>query len=174
MNAYQIGKFYSVPCVKSQWQWMPTVPILGPMHEDREIIDFPEHHYHIDWRFVSARAWQRRLSASPGKGKSNGHKVLGLPISERNICSDVFMHRLLCKREMPEFPLSAWLTELEPLYASRRLTEDFVCPHRGIPLAGCPVKNGVVICPGHGLAWNVETRKLVPRQSKLCVNDTQE
>jgi nitrite reductase/ring-hydroxylating ferredoxin subunit len=37
------------------------------------------------------------------------------------------------------------------------------CPHRGFPLGGVPAKRGVVVCPGHGLAWDQATGRNVPR-----------
>lgn len=50
---YEIGKFYRVPTVWGyNHGYTGNWPVLGPKHEDREIIEFDDHHYHIDWRFV--------------------------------------------------------------------------------------------------------------------------
>lgn len=154
--AYEIGRYYSVLCAPST-VFLRWVPLLGPLHEDAEIVNFQEQHWHIDWRFVSQREWNHYCSFTT---------PLAVPISEKNVDGPPCHRRLKCKREMPIFPGHGrviWLKELEAAYQNDNLKPGLICPHRGIPLAGCPAKDGVVVCPGHGLAWNIETGKLVPR-----------
>ena len=90
--------------------------------------------------------------------------------------------RRKCQREMPDFPshVDGWLNtghrHLEAAYRGCRLKPDHpVCPHKGFPLEGLPEKDGVVICPGHGLAFDMNTGELVPRQvpgvTRLEVSD---
>lgn len=157
---YEIGRYYRVPVIWNQ-RWRQFVPVLGPLHEDRAIIGFPEEHWHIDWRFVTERFWLRH---------SLGRLTpLATPISKRNTTGDVTMRRLKCKRAMPVFPARTaggpipWLPALEDAYAGATLKCGRICPHQGLPLAGCPVQDGVVVCPGHGLAWDVATGKLRTR-----------
>lgn len=157
----KVGRYYSVPCVFVA-PWNRTLPIMGPLHEDREVIGFEEDHWHIDWRFVDTQWYRDAGKFSVRHGKVISAKNAGGPVVRRN---------LKCKREMPEFPAQVrgnqvhWLSKLEDVFAGTRLKTGMVCPHRGIPLAGCPVKNGVVVCPGHGLAWCAATGELLRRQN---------
>ena len=50
--------------------------------------------------------------------------------------------------------------QLEGLIENAQMSE-FICPHRGVNLASVPQKKGCVICPAHGLAWQIKTGKLV-------------
>lgn len=48
----EVGKFYLVRCidhpnVKGNHRWLP---VIGPWHEDAEIVGFSDHHFHYDWR----------------------------------------------------------------------------------------------------------------------------
>lgn len=158
---FQIGHYYSVLCAQSSHFYpngsLRLVPLLGPLHEDAEIINFPERHWHVDWRFVSQKAWDHF---------SYLRSRLARPISENNVTGQLTRHRLKCKREMPIFPDKSrvlWLEKLEESFQNNCLKPGLICPHRGIPLAGCQVENSVVVCPGHGLAWNIESGKLVAR-----------
>lgn len=155
-----IGRYYRVPCVDVP-MWNGMVPVFGPLHEDREIIGFPEEHWHIDWRFVPSAFIDQRTSRGV---------VHGLVVSWKNARGGIVMLRRKCRREMPDFPTHPhsgrevfWLRDLEANHRGARLKCGRICPHRGLPLAGCPVKDGVVVCPGHGLAWNVDTGELVRR-----------
>lgn len=159
-GAFEIGRYYRVPCV---WvpMWKIKVPLFGPLHEDREIIGFPDEHWHIDWRFVP-RAFMDRWTS-----RRSPH---GLVLSKQNAVGSIETRRLKCKREMPVFPTHPngnkpvfWLADLEKAHADARLKCGRICPHRGLPLEGCPVRDGIVVCPGHGLAWDVETGALVRR-----------
>ncbi len=71
----------------------------------------------------------------------------------------------MCRhRETPEYPdvtKITWFTVLEAAYSDARM-KCKTCPHRGLPLDGLPVKDGVITCTGHGLKWNIETGALCP------------
>lgn len=160
---YEIGQFYRVPCLKASdtppnfakaGSW---IPVLLPEHDDKEIIGFLIRHYHLDFRFLSDWAYRR---ANVGSilhefGRVDTHNFYERP---------VLYQRMKCKRKMPnDYPEYApWLPKLESKYADACLI-DGKCPHKGIDLSGCPSVNGVVVCPAHGLLWEVETGKMVPR-----------
>lgn len=157
-----IGKFYMVPCVfMNVWgnQW---IPVHGPNHEDKEVIGFEPHHWHIDWRFAPTR-WFNNLVEIYGSRISSGSGIDGL--QGKVVCSPdrdgfirtVDMRRKKCHREMPIFPIKApWIKRLEEKFKGQRLN-CLRCPHRGISLEGMPVREGFVICPGHGLMFDAAT-----------------
>lgn len=162
----EVGRFYLVPCVplytmnvRAGW-W----PVLTPSHVDPDLGVSAEH-YHYDWRFVSERHWQSVLRESRGDaarayatvGAASWH---GAP-DERP---------MLCKRVPLPFPSRApsgqpnrLVKILEPKYCGRRLGACMACPHKGLSLKNQPVRDGKVICPGHGLQFDVATGEMVPR-----------
>lgn len=149
----KVGTRYRVSCVraslgsiiKGRQFW---VPILGPMHADPEL-NIRENHYHIDWRFVGPEILKHVLFQATVI--SNFEGVPELRIRE-------------CKREMPTFP-SILCRKLEKQFEGCRVKADRpVCPHRGFSLVGLPVSaDGYVICPGHGLQWDLDSGSLVSR-----------
>lgn len=159
-GAYQVGRYYKVPTVRGTvYYTMANWPVLGPKHEDKEFINFPSRHFHIDWRFVSKQMFdmvKRRHSAPVAITLCEDDRinVTGLPASA---------HRLLkCKREMPRFPREPfWLHRLEDAY-EHCVLKTKVCPHRGLPLDNLtPDADGNVTCPGHALRWNFDTGRMV-------------
>lgn len=174
-TAKQIGRYYNVPCLLSKGGLRGWVPINGPLHEDNEDIGFEPQHWHIDWRFVTARQLQRATA--------NHHTEERLRrIHGRVLCLDSVrnpepeIRRLMMKREMPPYMVVSripWIGALERKFALAKLSLCLICPHRGISLAEIkPDAEGNVVCPGHGLKWNVATRSLV-RQTKDVANAEQ-
>lgn len=164
MTIYQIGKYYEVPTVHGEnlgcvGHW----PVLGPKHEDREIIDFPELHYHIDWRFVGNEfyEWMVRRGRRSPYGLGNIYSLV-LVDTKNHKLGPVIHRRMKCKRDFPQYPAGVrWIDQLYDAYAEARLTDDLICPHRGASLASLPTDDaGCVTCPLHGLRWNLKTRRL--------------
>jgi hypothetical protein len=166
----EVGKFYLVPCVRHYGEW---VPVIGPRHDDREVIGFAEKHYHKDVRFLSDDwleqrwAWSRFNSSRPLTCTPEEYELASVLIVD----AEPRERRMKCRRRMPQFPTAitdagrpAWQRKLERAYKNAN-AKCGRCPHRGLPLNGQPVKDGKVICPGHGLVFDVATGKLVPRTS---------
>lgn len=163
----EVGKFYLVPCVKvASGDW---IPIVGTLHEDKEHIGFEEYHYHRDARFTSDK--QNRRSTPDNMLDP---EIYSMVVAVIRTEPPVEKARK-CRRRMPDFPLRArfnehpprafgakWFPTLERAY-SKTKASCARCPHRGMLLNNLPVKDGVVVCNGHGLAWDVETGKLVSR-----------
>lgn len=137
-----------------------AIPLLGGEHSDPEIgANYP--HTHVDWRFVSTSRFRAisKLKISLNYGLDI---LVALIIPPRAI-GGYETRRMLCKRASLTFPTRQEINgKLEKHYANAVAKCD-VCPHRGISLVGAPVVNGARVCPGHGLAWNVETGKMQPR-----------
>lgn len=162
-GGFVVGKFYKVPCVHGRWhQTTAWWPVMGPKHEDARILNFPYAHYHIDWRFVSPKIaagyrdnylfgneYTRPLMES---GQIN---VSGLSEPAIRIRKCQSEHRL------PHYPGNATWRQLEVAHEKCKLN-GLICPHQGTDLSNEPVdEHGNVICPLHGLKWNVITLELV-------------
>lgn len=173
-----IGKRYKVPCVWAQWgsSKFAWLPVLGPKHDDADIIGFEPQHYHIDARFLAPRAYDARTE----RHYRGSLGITGVPIHEpypnrtnrhayniAGIAPPVLRWRTYWR----EWPIAefieatlrprGWMTKLEAAYACARL-KGMICPHRGADLSSMPVVDGKVTCPLHGLRWNVETGEIAP------------
>ena len=175
---FEVGQRYRVPCVLTKPNVWPlfgrVLPVMGPLHEDREIIQFEDDHWHVDWRFASSRKLSRFLCASYYSPEHIA--IFARPISLKNVLErEPHFRELKCHRVLPEFPLFVgagtpipvpWMPELERAFAGSRL-KGGVCPHRGIDLSTMRANaEGIVVCPGHGLAWNRATGELHPRATR--------
>lgn len=163
-----VGKYYLVPTVYVPRlpRSLRTVPVIGPPHEDAEFINFPHRHLHPDRRFVSS-SWMNYYRARGGLEAKEGHwsVVYSFKVNELDTgIREGDRMRMQCKRLVGSFRLDApWLTKLENAYRLEKLRDGHICPHRGISCRGVIAENGGVVCPGHGLKWNLETGSLVPR-----------
>lgn len=133
MKTLIIGETYNVPCLLSNELW---IPVLLPPHEDGKeicIIPVPKH-YHIDHRFID----------DPGDVimKNNG---------------DLKMKYFVCKRNSTTLfnPYVFMIAKLHEIYKNHTLTNCRTCPHKNLPII-----NSDGTCPGHGLKWNLNTKKL--------------
>ncbi len=175
-----VGRFYDVPTV--DWRrWVNRsglfpMPVLGPLHEDREHIGFSDDHWHFDWRFAPQDQLVRHMEADHTDDPAIALKSVATAHAVRG---SVYRARWKCRRPMPVLPVQfqriegwmgsrpflpiPWLPALERAFAGEKLPACRKCPHRGLPLRGLPETDGVVVCPGHGLAWDVQTGALVRR-----------
>jgi len=158
------GKSYAVPCAlmppNCTWQGLKRVPLLGTVHEDRDVIGFRAWHIHVDTRFLKDHRYcNYLLLARPLSLTANWpHDLDSLdPLAD----AELAVRRCLARRsEPPEWPpgVARWKSVLEDLYADASAACG-VCPHRQIPLtAGRQMGDGVRQCPGHGLCWDREGR----------------
>lgn len=142
-----IGKFYLVPCVTMPvdiegFKAGKPIPVIGDLHTDPSLGVFYSH-YHYDLRFIKQKI-------------TIGQVVVAIYPQE------LFWERRKCYHNSSWMPNPLCQT-LEPEFAHCTLKEGR-CPHRNFPLNGLePDSDGNVICPGHGLKWNLATGKLVSR-----------
>lgn len=172
------GRFYWVPCAThpdgKKWTGLREktscsdhVPLVGTVHEDRDIIGFKAWHIHVDTRFLSIPR-----KKNPIAQQECNIRALATPLSlTDNLWGDpdrtadwanavLSLRRLKARRvEPPEWWLRPnWAQVLEDAYADASAACG-VCPHRQIPLsAGRDMGDGVRQCPGHGLCWDREGR----------------
>jgi hypothetical protein len=155
-----VGKYYQVPAVYARdwWGFDGWIPVVGPMHEDAEIVNFPWQHFHIDWRFAPRRLFDFTA------GVRGPQFVYASPIQcpdkrgTRVIEEGPILKRMKYKRELLPFPRvpNSWMPVLAEKYACAKLING-VCPHRGIPVSAMHRDGDVLTCPGHGLQWNAIT-----------------
>lgn len=177
-----IGRTYLVPCVQGSSQFVrnPWFPVLGTAHEDREIIGFPDVHFHYDFRFISE--YQANLLMT-GSNRSHLLGTLEMSALIPALMNAVFLAKegptpvlkpKKCVRALSVFPSTvpeksggqgkpiAFIQKLEEAYQSARV-DCGKCPHRGMDLRGVPADaEGRKVCPLHGLRWDQEG-KLAPR-----------
>ena len=88
------GRWYRVPCVRAFYgsdQYLQWWPVIGPGHSDREILNFPTEHFHVDYRFLSNRKlrvlrsyWDENRSA-PSPSGTGADTVFIFPICAHQI-----------------------------------------------------------------------------------------
>lgn len=171
---YVVGRRYPIKMVYGRlYTRLGWWPVLGELHEDKDIVGFKFLHFHIDWRFASAgqlkflerrecgareRAWYGvplMLTERIGEG---AHFTAG----PRNYQTRV--SRMTCKRDWLPYPhhRAGWQRRMKEAYADSCLVRG-ICPHRGYDLSHEPVIDGVVTCPLHGLRFDAATgRALAP------------
>lgn len=173
-----VGKSYLVPAIhypfhgKVAW-WA----VMGPRHEDKELLGFSDDHYHMDWRFASAWAVDRALGqimrhlhVDIGSGPygvplcTRKKPVPLLPLFKPMVCKRVTVPTML--RTLRPFD------KVSEFYAGRPVFEGprgLVCPHRGAELHTLePNADGVVVCPLHGLHICTVTRRVMPALEKMA------
>lgn len=161
-----VGKFYRVPAVRvARWHgWRDIwIAVIGPKHEDAEIVGFPWQHFHVDWRFVQRRIFDQ-LSWIRGPTYVHAYPIQDPDgAGTKVILEGPVLRRMKCKRTLAgPFPREAahWIPKLEEKFACARLVNG-LCPHRGIPVSAMHRDGDVLTCPGHGLRWSATTGELI-------------
>ena len=178
-----VGTFYRRPCVRAHWpdQRIRWLPVLGPIHSDREHINADFEHLHVDYRFLSLH-FRRYLDNLNGDIRCINSVYLTLisyvwplgyddpvkldEIHRMEIAPSSWMSVRPRKYQGPYPPYPRgyfeWLHDLSQAYAQRTLINGTICPHRGTDLSGItPDESGFITCPLHGLRWLASTGKLV-------------
>ena len=165
-ETWEPGKTYRVPVAHGTWRhWTRDWVILGPWHDDAEIIGFPDHHYHLDPRFVPLSIWRGAKDAHRGL-----QYIFGAPLGAAVNPSPSWVSPQplgLRRRKMLRqvsantialvFSNVPWEGALRAAYCGQHL-HGTVCPHRGADLRGFePGADGMVVCPLHGLRFHVES-----------------
>lgn len=121
-GVYTEGQKYRVTCVRASYPHRSPVrwwPIMGEVHEDGDHLNFPFHHFHVDFRFVAPTDIPRLEVIEFGqKIKLDDPDIaatLGRPIHIQSIVpypSKDLPHPLLIPRptvcELPDGPERNW------------------------------------------------------------------
>lgn len=149
-------------------------PVTGPQHDDIEHIGFAPQHWHPDLRFLTKAQLisltqlygSFRMEALYSEGSDDTYRAHAHQIGAYFV-TQVAERPRLCRRLQPMYPRFRmswyWLHNLEAAFQDRKVAECRRCPHRGVPLGNLPRDSqGRVVCPAHGLRWNLNTGRLSP------------
>jgi hypothetical protein len=167
----QVGQFRMVPCVKLWRYWYGLgpgawLPVIGPEHEDAEIINFPDHHWHIDWRFVPKIFFESALGSRREQRPAFLHGIVITAMHTATVTP--VARRMRMKRPMPAHAVQnyrrsvPWMKKLEAKFKDV-VMKCRTCPHRGLPLGSVTDGKGNYVCTGHGLKWNARNGRLIAR-----------
>lgn len=160
-----VGKWYLVPCLEvdkimnidwntymsDQEAWMDCLPYIKRERKLIPVYNIPHSdiesgqsqvHYHADLRFIGGLGYTIDLERRP---------------LEYNYSKPVFVP-LKCTSKFDEV---VKISSIADLCRERKLKANMKCPHKGYNLNQCQVINNRVICPMHGLEWDLKTKMLV-------------
>ncbi len=181
-----VGTFYRRPRVRAHW---PTtrihwLPVLGPIHSDREHIKADSQHLHVDYRFLNLeirqslddlihdsgdircinRVYSTTISHVWPRGHDEPVELDKIHLMEIDPSSWMSVRPRKYQGPYPPYPHGyfSWLHNLSQAYAERTLINGTICPHRGTDLSGIASDDsGVITCPLHGLRWFASTGNIV-------------
>lgn len=162
-----IGRNYRVLCALRKIHHsknsveVKMYPLIGHPHRDPELGgEFL--HYHIDWRFLSEAVFTSLYLDEYGYAPRRVPYVFDMKPEDKYV-----MRNLRCQREMPQFgPIweERWMT-FEKNFRCKKLVNGYICPHRGTDLRPFANEEGIAVCPGHGLMWNLKTGESLPHHN---------
>jgi hypothetical protein len=132
----EIGTKYSVPCVLDR-RTSKYVPVILPKHRDGKeaCLNDVGTHYHIDKRFT-AHADDAIIDENVQEISLQNKECLKLSST------------------LGEFwPFS--IVKLHEMFKDHELKGNHICPHQGVKIT-----NACGTCPGHGLIWDLQTKRL--------------
>jgi hypothetical protein len=168
-----VGQFYLVPTVRGKWigqgfahntgrrslALTANWPVIGPEHNDIEFFGFSTPHYHIDARFLPEGDKRIHLTLTY---PLHGRRGIWTPTGDTEALPAPVWRRRKCIRS--NTGLDPWgsgpITKMREHYAGRQCARNvggWVCPHRQAPLGSVQPKDGVIICPLHGLHIDAAT-----------------
>lgn len=172
-----VGQFYLVPTVWARWisrapkahPWRHDLaegawPVIGPKHADVEFFDFRQAHYHVDARFLPPGDSRSLMTLTyPVHGRDGMWTKDGKP----EPLPPIVWRRRKCIRAGTEFDPgnSSQIKKMRGHFAGvqcARNAAGFVCPHQQAPLGSVAPKDGVIVCPLHGLHIDAATGVVLP------------
>lgn len=166
-----VGRFYMVPTVHYYLHGLTTYwPVLGPIHDDAEDLDFPHLHFHLDGRFLSKRMRSslRNYRRLEDDTLLNGTVLIEVREEYRKQYGELPRQPVLRRRKCRRADIPYTAEAREKILESRgnkievrhgfpaepiRLRDGrILCPHRKVDLSTfAPDADGLVTCPLHGL-----------------------
>jgi len=130
------------------------VPILPhESHTDVGIINFPDEHYHYDFRFFPKELVTNLIGEHDEFIAEDPDEWLAVVQRADEVIGKPYLTELICLREMPVFPLNyKFSAKLERAYEQHSLVNN-ICPHKGYMTFESNCHGCDRICPGHGLGF---------------------
>lgn len=160
-----IGEKYMVRCVlynsafdKEIKIW---IPVFSHKHSDKGYQEAL--HYHLDNRFTEEYFMLRmREVMENGEDEfakqNKGYGEWSLAVRDDLVEKEEYKKMIYLRHmSLPKDQLFHKIID----QMKGKTMKDMICPHHGASLKSCPVVDGVVTCPQHGMKWNVKTGKLV-------------
>ncbi len=170
----EIGKNYIVPCIKGYRNGKGILtPIVNEFAIDDDFLNADlTPHAHIDRRFCNAEVIEHH---SPKRVEDPLNLVMfnheGYSLDKLN--EGIEYEEFKCVNSQNYITNHGKSTHLEKVNQHKTMTCR-KCPHQGTDLSSfLPDEEGNLVCPAHGLAWNQNSGKLVPRktlQEKMARN----
>lgn len=178
-----VGETYLVPTVpvvfKHPSRRVIRCAVIGPPHSDPEF-GVGGVHVHHDERFTPEEVLDLLRQYNPDPlavfvedlpyGMREVRGLSDLPSDEEAVgwYRQVLEYLpMVCVREFrtsmpPVSVMPDYFPRLAEAMGNARM-KCLTCPHKGFPLAGVkPDDGGVVLCPAHGMRWNLATGEFVP------------
>ena len=170
----KIGEEYWVPCAEIMMNdgRLYYIPVLDHLHVDPQF-DFPHEHYHIDGRFYIHPRMEHQFQIEKGwtssvivPETSTSYRFLSIAVQY------IKCERLSTGLVIPTKPTDSQRSKLakyEEWYHGYigRICKGRKCPHFGTEMLE---KDGVLICPMHGLTADSATLIIVQRSPDTISN----
>lgn len=186
------GNSYWVPCIPIPDEFTSLyltledgwLPVLSPAHIDREsvsedrLLEQNDLHFHVDVRFLksdipiggSIGVSAKIFAAFSGRYDPD---VDDEDVDDEDVDDEMedFVEWKLkkCYRlPVDDFENSIVPNIYEPgiIAQGQKLIDKQICPHQKTCLKGVPQFNGAVVCPAHGLKWDIDSGNLLLRSPR--------
>lgn len=183
----EVGKFYLVPHVFTH-DWYENlkniyVPINCPKHSDIEYVGVRAIHYHVDWRFLNTRIYNKVCvdrTDQNHKIRSEAAYALfeiiahGDEAGKKQIEDEIVYKEVKCKRHYSSWLLkseapkmyNSWPIKMQKGYCGQQLKLNeqghYVCPHKGTIIDLKHIdEDGNIVCPAHQLRFDSKTLQAI-------------
>ena len=169
-----IGQEYIIECINNPNIFYQPIPIIDKPHIDDGI----EEHYHIDYRFISDEDLEENgfEHCCSFKIRDDHLKYIGnivWPAYSSKYVQDIIHKKLVCLRRFDLEKEMIGFNKIEDISVNFDFVQNLAkknkwklqcmkCPHHGTDLSSCKSNiKGNVICPQHGLKFNLETKECI-------------
>lgn len=166
-----VGQTYMVPVTKlNGFAWI-TVPVIGHAHNDRELGMQDVDHIHIDRRFITDAELLLIGFSDSTLANRNGTVALNISLLNGEPLKVWEEPRECLVDDFPQWRsfkagraglLAKEVRQLREEKGVTHLNMDCkVCPHKGTRLDNCKPRDGVLLCPAHGMEFDAETGEIL-------------
>ena len=165
-DQFQVGQYYSRPC--AEIMTIPDgkiyyIPVFDHLHADKQF-DFPDEHYHIDGRFEMEPRMKQQFNCW------DGYTAAVIVPTKQTSYSFLSVAKMKVKCERVDtglrIPKNPTEGQISKVLNYKTWYNSYVgikcvgrkCPHFKIDMLE---KDGMLVCPMHGLSANLETLKIV-------------